>query len=68
MTPQQVKRLRVSLDMTQQEFADYFGVPQSTVGRWEAGLHAPRGLSLRALNELASKTKKKRKSKKRAIQ
>ncbi len=46
--------------MTQQEFADSLGVPQSTVGRWEAGLNSPRGLYLKALEELAEKAKGKR--------
>jgi DNA-binding transcriptional regulator YiaG len=61
MSPQQVKRLRKGLGMTQQEFADSLGVPQSTVGRWEAGLNSPRGLNLKALKELAAKTKRKAK-------
>jgi DNA-binding transcriptional regulator YiaG len=60
MLPQQVKRLRKVLGMTQQKFADFLGVPQSTVGRWEAGLNSPRGLNLKALKELAEKAKGKR--------
>ncbi len=57
MSPQQIKRLRKSLGLTQQGFADRLGIPQVTVGRWEAGMHSPRGLSLKALRELAAKVK-----------
>jgi DNA-binding transcriptional regulator YiaG len=59
VTPDQLKRLRKSLALTQQGLADLLEVPQSTVGRWEAGLSSPRGLYLKALNEVAVKGRKK---------
>ena len=59
MSPQQIRRLRKSLKLTQQAFGKRLGVPQVTVGRWEAGMHEPRGLSLKALRELAEKAKRK---------
>ncbi len=36
-----VKDLRKNLGMTQQEFADYFGVRRETVSRWETGRDEP---------------------------
>jgi DNA-binding transcriptional regulator YiaG len=37
MTPDQIKRYRERLDLSQAEFAAALGVAQSTVSRWEAG-------------------------------
>ncbi len=47
-----VARLRAHLDLSQEKFAKKLGVSVSTIGKWEAGLHKPRGLSLRALDRL----------------
>ncbi len=47
-----VARLRAHLDLSQEKFAKKLGVSVSAVGKWEAGLHKPRGLSLRALDRL----------------
>ena len=47
-----VARLRAHLDLSQEKFAKKLGVSVSTVGKWETGLHKPRGLSLRALDRL----------------
>ena len=60
MSPQQIRRLRKSLKLTQQAFGNRLGVPQVTVGAGEAGMHEPRGLSLKALRELAEKAKKRK--------
>ncbi len=61
MSPQQIKRIRKNLGLTQEAFGRLLGVPQVTVGRWEAGMHSPRGLILKALRELAEKAKRKKK-------
>ena len=39
MTKDEVKRLRKRLGMTQQQLADALGVTQTSVGRWEIGMH-----------------------------
>ena len=41
MFPLRLKQLRVAAGYTQQSFADAFGVAQSTVGNWEAGIRQP---------------------------
>ena len=48
-----VVRLRTRLGLTQEKFAKKLGVSVYAVGKWETGLHQPRGLSLRALERLA---------------
>lgn len=50
---QAARRAREALELTQVEFAALLGVPQSTVGRWEAGMRHPGaiGLALFALIE-----------------
>ena len=47
-----IARLRAYLGLSQEKFAKKLGVSVSTVGKWETGLHKPRGLSLRALDRL----------------
>ncbi len=47
-----IARLRAHLDLSQEKFAKKLGVSVSIVGKWETGLHKPRGLSLRALDRL----------------
>lgn len=42
MKPQDLKRIRLQLGLTQQELADQLGVGRVTVTRWELGL---RGIS-----------------------
>jgi DNA-binding transcriptional regulator YiaG len=66
MSPQQIKRIREALNLTQQELADLIGAQQVTVARWETGVNEPKGAYLKALQELAKKAKaktKKRRSK-----
>jgi DNA-binding transcriptional regulator YiaG len=46
-----VSRLRASLNETQTEFAERFGVNQSTVSRWEDG-EEPSGPAMVILNNL----------------
>lgn len=35
-----IKKLRKSLDLTQQSFADRLGVKRNTVGQWECGVNS----------------------------
>ncbi len=39
-----LKALRESTGMTQQEFADTFGVSKGTIGMWESGAREPKSL------------------------
>src|SRR5690348_12248254 len=59
MTPKQIKDLRASLNLTQQQLADIIGAQRVTVARWETGANVPRGVYRRMLEFLA-KTKKTR--------
>jgi len=60
MSPRQVLRLRKTLQLTQQQLADLIGAQRHTVARWELGQNTPKGANLKALMELAEKTKGKR--------
>jgi DNA-binding transcriptional regulator YiaG len=60
MSPKQVKRIRVTLGLTQQQLADFIGATQVAVARWETGLHKPRGANLKLLKELAEKARAKK--------
>lgn len=35
-----IKKIRKTLDLTQQKFADKLGVKRNTVGQWECGINA----------------------------
>jgi DNA-binding transcriptional regulator YiaG len=61
MSPKQIRAIRNSLKLTQQEVADRIGAQRHTVARWETGVNKPKGAYLKALNELAISVKKKRK-------
>ena len=68
MTKDQVRRLRKQLGMTQQELADTLGTTQTSVARWEMGLHQISEPTARLLKLLAQaqeptrkRTRKKRK-------
>lgn len=37
---ERLKKLRKTLDLTQQKFADALGVKRNTVGQWECGINA----------------------------
>lgn len=47
-----VLKLRTSMGMNQDEFADTVAVTKRTVGRWERNGHKIRGYHLRRLREL----------------
>lgn len=48
-----IKDLRQSLSMSQREFADHLGVPQTTVARWETGRTTPSADYLGLMYDLA---------------
>lgn len=52
-----IRALRLSLGLTQEELADRVGVDQSTVSNWERDNGTtPRGPALKLLNSLAAST------------
>jgi type I restriction enzyme M protein len=59
MSPKQIRAIRTSLHLTQQQLADRIGAQRHTVARWETGVNEPKGAYLKALQELANKTKAK---------
>ena len=61
MTPDDVRKLRAALKMTQEQLAEAIGSERVTVARWETGKHEPRGGYLKTLRELQAKAKKKSK-------
>jgi len=52
-----VAKLRNDLDLTQQEFADVFGVNAGTVRNWEQGIREPAGPARVLLTVIAKKPK-----------
>lgn len=50
--PRQIRNARLSLRMTQEEFADKVGVSVQTVRSWEQGVRNPGALSLAMLGAL----------------
>ncbi len=59
MLPKHVVAIREALRLTQQELADLIGCQQHAVARWETGVSEPRGANLKAMRELAEKTRNK---------
>jgi DNA-binding transcriptional regulator YiaG len=55
----EIIKLRDRLRMTQEQLAEKISAQRSTVARWEAGKHQPRGGYLKALRELQKKVKRK---------
>jgi DNA-binding transcriptional regulator YiaG len=60
MSPQQIRRLMKTLGLTQQQLADKIGAHRVTIADWVRGANKPKGLYLKALEDLAEKVKKKR--------
>ena len=65
MSPEQVRRLRKTLGLAQQQLADIIGAQRHTVARWELGWNVPKGANRRALDEMAAKPKRKAVKKRR---
>jgi DNA-binding transcriptional regulator YiaG len=57
MTGSEIRTLRRSLKMNQQEFADRLGVAKSTVARWEIEHVKPSPLAVARIKELEELTK-----------
>lgn len=52
----QIKRIRISIGMTQVLFADYMGVSTKTVEAWEKGTNRPTGSACRLISMLENET------------
>ncbi len=52
ITPQWIKRKRLSLQLTQRELARKLGTCYATVNRWEMGHYSPHPVFQRMLREL----------------
>jgi DNA-binding transcriptional regulator YiaG len=59
MSPKQIAQLMKDLGLTQQGLANKIGAHRVTVADWVRGANKPRGLYLKALEELAEKTKRR---------
>lgn len=59
MKPDEIKRLRESLLLTQEEFAQKLGVTRPTVSWWEKGLRHPSSLAVKAVLMLKEIEKKR---------
>jgi DNA-binding transcriptional regulator YiaG len=57
MTGHQIRELRLSMGMTQEEFAHQLGVTLCTVNRWENNKVAPSRLAVRQLQHIATSNK-----------
>jgi len=66
MSPQEIKKLRQALQITQQQLADKIGAQQHTVARWETGVNEPKGAYAMLLRQLAEKVTR-RSSKKQKL-
>lgn len=56
VTPDEIKALRVSLGLSQHDFAVRIGTTAPTIFRWEKGQRHPKGLYAKVLNDLARET------------
>ena len=57
---EQVRQLRLALDMTQEELASVLGVSLSTVCRWEQNRSSPSKLAMAALKKLHDNARTRR--------
>lgn len=53
MKKQEIKRIRLKLEMTQEEFAGKVGATRKTVFRWEKGESVPHTMFVEKIKELA---------------
>ncbi len=51
--PERIKALRLTMNLTQQRFADQLEVSQPTIARWEAGRDTPADLHIERMSELS---------------
>ena len=50
LKPQQIKQLRLRLNVSQPVFARYLNTSESTVEKWETGAKRPSGMALKLLS------------------
>jgi len=50
LTPEQIKKIRQSLRVSQPVFARYLNTSESTVEKWETGAKQPSGMALKLLS------------------
>ncbi|MCW8197076.1 DUF3883 domain-containing protein [Verminephrobacter aporrectodeae subsp. tuberculatae] len=55
MKPDQIRHLRKTMDLTQQQFADLLGVSFVTLNRWENGQSRPSAMGLAKLQQFSEK-------------
>ena len=58
MKPEEIKALRQSFGMTQEDFAHELGVTFATVNRWENNKAVPSRLAVKALAQMREKAAK----------
>lgn len=58
LSPELIRQTRAAMAMTQKEFADYLGVEENTVYRWEANVHMPVGKKARVILDRARTIKR----------
>ena len=49
MTPEEIKKVRASLGLTQEDFAHELGTSVATVNRWENGKNRPGRMAIKLL-------------------
>lgn len=55
MSPTELKKIRLELDVSQERLAHLIGVTSGTINRWEAGKHAPNDRSIHKIKRLQEK-------------
>src|SRR5690349_10315238 len=68
LSPDDIRFIRHTFSMKQQELADYMGVEKNTVTRWEMGLHKPVGQRRRKLMRLVKRAQKYAEAKANGVQ
>ena len=55
MSPDEIKKIRLKLDLSQEKFAQLLNVSYQTVNRWESGSSRPSPLATEKLLQLKRK-------------
>jgi DNA-binding transcriptional regulator YiaG len=56
LTPEEIKKIRLDLGMSQAEFGECLSVTQATVCRWEIGFHKPSKMAVAFIINLKKTT------------
>lgn len=62
MTPADIRRLRLDLDLTLAKFGAILGVSESTISYWESGKSHPRYAMMLRLSKMFDEVKAKRRA------